>query len=67
MMYLFTIKEDKKIANTKLVLLTYFGTKGDTARFEKIGFSAYLTKPIKLNRLYDCLIMVLSKKPLKEI
>jgi two-component system sensor histidine kinase/response regulator len=54
------IKEDDKIKDTKLILLTYFGTKGDAIHFEKIGFSAYLTKPIKQARLYDCLKLILS-------
>lgn len=54
------IKEDEKIKDTKLIMLTYFGTRGDAAHFEKIGFSAYLTKPIKQSRLYDCLKLVFS-------
>ncbi|MBN2245933.1 MAG: response regulator [Candidatus Aminicenantes bacterium] len=54
------IKADEKIKDTKLIMLTYFGTRGDAAHFEKIGFSAYLTKPIKQSRLYDCLKLVFS-------
>jgi len=54
------IKENTELKNTKLILLTYFGTRGDAARFEEIGFSAYLTKPIKQSRLYDCLQLVLG-------
>ena len=31
------------------------GARGDVARLKKIGFGAYLTKPIKQSQLYDCL------------
>jgi len=61
-----TIKENAKLGKTKLILLTYFGTRGDAARFEEIGFSAYLTKPIKQSRLYDCLLLVLGNNSKQE-
>ena len=53
-----TIKEDPALRDTILVMMTSMGTRGDTARLEKIGFSAYLTKPIKQSVLHDCLATV---------
>ncbi len=44
-----------------LVMLTAHGKRGDGARMKEIGFSAYLTKPIKQSQLFDALIMVLNK------
>lgn len=60
------IKKNEELKDTKLILLTYFGKRGDAARFEEIGFSAYLTKPIKQSRLYDCLQLVLGDNSKQE-
>jgi signal transduction histidine kinase/CheY-like chemotaxis protein len=52
------IKQDHDLKNTILVLMTSMGKRGDAKQFEKIGFSAYLTKPVKQSHLYDCLATV---------
>jgi len=52
------IKQDPNLKNTILVLMTSMGQRGDAKRLEKIGFAAYLTKPIKQSKLYDCLATV---------
>lgn len=49
------IKADPVLANTALVMMTSIGQRGDAKRMEKIGFAAYLTKPVKQTRLLDCL------------
>lgn len=56
------IKADKALSDTILVMLTSLGKRGDAVRLEKLGFSAYLTKPIRQSRLYNCLLMVLTRK-----
>jgi len=56
------IKEDPSLKDTILVMMTSLGWRGDASRLEKIGFSAYLTKPIKQSVLYDCLLTVLAEK-----
>ncbi|MCP5105786.1 MAG: response regulator [bacterium] len=56
------IKENPGISSTLLVMMTSLGRRGDAARLEKIGFSAYLTKPIKQSLLYECLVTVHSGK-----
>ncbi|MCD6288824.1 MAG: response regulator, partial [Candidatus Hydrogenedentes bacterium] len=56
------IKEDEKIANTILVMMTSMGRRGDAARLRELGFAAYLTKPIKQSQVYDCLVEVVNKK-----
>ncbi len=56
------IKEDPDIKATILVMLTSIGQRGDAARMKEIGFSAYLTKPVKQSQLYDCLATVLGIK-----
>lgn len=52
------IKKDPLIRDIPLVLLTSFARKGDAGRFEQIGFSAFLTKPIKHFQLFDCLAAI---------
>jgi len=54
------IKKETTLRDTALVLMTSSGRRGDAARFEKIGFSAYLTKPVKQSLLYDCLLTILK-------
>ena len=55
-----TIKADPKLCDTRLVMITSYGKRGDAKRLEAIGFSAYLTKPVKQSQLYDCLATVLG-------
>ena len=54
------IKKDPTLRETILVMMTSVGERGDARRFEEIGFSAYLTKPVKKSQLYDCLKTVYS-------
>lgn len=56
------IKQDPILQNTELVMMIGIGRRGDAARLEKAGFSAYLTKPIKQTQLFNCLISVISKE-----
>ncbi len=52
------IKADPLLRNTILVMLTSVGMRGDAERMKKIGFAAYLTKPVKQARLYECLRVI---------
>jgi len=54
------IKRDPLIKDTLLVMMTSLANRGDAGRMEEIGFSAYLTKPIKQGYLHDCLSMLRS-------
>ncbi len=56
------IKEDPELCNTILVMTTTLGKRGDARRLDKIGFSAYLTKPVKQSDLFDCLTTIYSEK-----
>ena len=60
------IKNDPAISNVKLVMLSSRGLRGDFAEVKKIGFDAYLTKPIRRSQLFDCLVMVFSGKEKKD-
>jgi len=54
------IKADPELRDTYMVMMCSLGTRGDAKRLKEIGFSAYLTKPVKQSQLYDCLAMVLG-------
>lgn len=55
------IKSDPMISTTKLILMTSTGEKGDARKYEKAGFSAYLSKPVSRFMLEDCLRAVFCK------
>lgn len=67
------IKTNPTTTDTVLVMLTSAGKRGDAEMLQDIGFSAYLTKPVKHQQLYQCLSTVLGtpltvvKKPAKPI
>ena len=43
--------------DTRMVMLTSLGTRGDGRRFAEIGFSGHLTKPIRLQELKGALAL----------
>ena len=54
------IKSDETIRNTDLIMMTSVGRRGDATRAKEVGFSAYLTKPVKQSQFYDCLATVVG-------
>ncbi|MFQ5685386.1 MAG: response regulator [Candidatus Scalindua sp.] len=55
------IKADPQLQDLILVMLTSVGKRGDSEHFRKLGFAAYLLKPIKQSQLLDCLRIVTGK------
>jgi CheY-like chemotaxis protein len=51
------------LANTRLVMLTSLDRHGDTPRLAKLGFAAYLTKPVRVRELIDAVARVMSGGP----
>ena len=60
------IKADETLANTRLVMMTSIGNRGDARQMEDIGFSAYLVKPARQSDLFDCLAVVLSGRAVAQ-
>ncbi len=54
------IKADPLLKDTILVMMTSIGQRGDAKRMQEIGFAAYLTKPVKMSKLYDCLTTLIG-------
>jgi len=55
------VKEDLRLAGTRMVLLTSGGLRGQAKEAREMGFAGYLTKPIRQSVLYDCLAMVMGR------
>jgi PAS domain S-box-containing protein len=53
---------DQRLADTRMVMLTSMGTRGDARRFEEIGFAAYATKPIRHQELRAVLSLALAER-----
>ncbi len=54
------IKNDEKLKNTHLVLLTSMAHRGDEKKFKAAGFDAFLSKPIRQSVLYDGLAQIMG-------
>jgi two-component system, sensor histidine kinase and response regulator len=52
------IKAEPGLADTRLVVISSLGRRGDAARLAGLGVSAYLTHPIRQSQLHDCLALV---------
>ncbi|MCP4251921.1 MAG: response regulator [Candidatus Scalindua sp.] len=52
------IKEVPQLKDLVLVMLTSIGKRGDAEHFQKLGFAAYLLKPVKQSMLLDCIRIV---------
>ena len=62
------IKRDPELKAIPLVMLTSLGMRGDAVKMKDIGFSAYLTKPVKQSQLFECLATVVkdNKSEIRE-
>jgi PAS domain S-box-containing protein len=58
-----SIQADPNLKAAAMVMLTSLGLRGDAADMKRIGFAAYLTKPVHPDRLHDCLLTVLGRGP----
>ena len=54
------IKADPRLQETRLMLISSLGKRGDAKRMAEIGFAAYLLKPTRQSDLYDGLATVLA-------
>jgi len=59
------IREDPCLSNTRIVILTSNGQRGDADRCRKLGVTAYLSKPFDRLELLDVLLHVLAGDPAK--
>lgn len=61
------IQQEPALANTRLVLLTSMGQRGDAARVAAAGFSAYLSRPVRQSELMDALATLWAAEQRGEV
>jgi two-component system sensor histidine kinase/response regulator len=54
------IKRDPVLAATSLIMMASVGARGEASRMQKVGFAAYLVKPVRQSHFYDCLAAVVG-------
>jgi signal transduction histidine kinase/ligand-binding sensor domain-containing protein/DNA-binding response OmpR family regulator len=54
------INADPDLKDTRLILLTSSGQRGEARRCAELGFGGYLLKPIARQDLVDCMLLVMS-------
>jgi CheY-like chemotaxis protein len=55
------IKADPKLRAARIVVLTSLAHHPEEADYRRLGISAYLTKPVKQSRLFDCVAMAMGQ------
>ena len=55
------IRKNPLLSDTKLVLLSELGVRGEAAELHQAGFAAWLTKPIRQQQLHDCLSLLVGR------
>jgi CheY-like chemotaxis protein len=60
------IKADPAIARTHLIMLTSLGHRFSAEELKAVGLDAYLVKPVKQSRLFDCLVDVMASEHPEE-
>ncbi len=62
-----SIKADPAIASTRLIILTSMGYMHSQPELKAAGVDAYLVKPVKQSRLFDCLVNVLGRAAAEHV
>ena len=60
------IRASAELERTRLVMMTSLEQSCDAAHLERLGFSGYLSKPIRHSQLRDCLALVMAQKARSE-
>ncbi len=56
------IMSEPALADTKIIILSSMGQRGDAKRLKKIGCKGYLTKPVKQSQLFHMISTVMAKQ-----
>jgi PAS domain S-box-containing protein len=56
------IKTAPEFDGTHLIMMTSMGQSSDAAYLERLGFSGYLTKPVRQSQLRECLALAMGMK-----
>jgi CheY-like chemotaxis protein len=56
------VRQEPKLSTAKIMMLTSAGQRGDAARCEELGISAYAMKPVRQSELQDVISRLLGEK-----
>ena len=56
------VRQEPKLSAAKIMMLTSSGQRGDAARCEELGISAYAMKPVRQSELRDVISRLLGEK-----
>ncbi len=56
------IKQDPAISKTRMILITAMDQSHNNEMIKDAGFEAYLVKPVRYSRLFDCLCVICSRE-----
>ena len=56
------VRQRPELSTAKIMLLTSAGQRGDAARSEELGISAYLTKPVRRSELFEVISKLLDHR-----
>jgi PAS domain S-box-containing protein len=57
------ITADPELLGVRIVVLTSLAHHPDEMNYRELGISAYLTKPVKQSRLFDCVATAIGDRP----
>jgi len=57
-----SIRGHQSLKDTRLMLLASVGRRGDAARAQELGYSAYLVKPFEPSYLFDAMVEVVHRE-----
>ncbi len=55
------IKKDPRFAQIPLLMISSIGRRGDASRLEKLGFTGFLSKPIRQEQFRECMALCLGR------
>jgi PAS domain S-box-containing protein len=61
------IKSDERLIDTRLVMMTSLGMRGDAKKFSDAGFDAYLSKPARYQDLFNILSTIICRSDISGI
>jgi signal transduction histidine kinase/DNA-binding response OmpR family regulator len=61
------IKADPAIAGTRLIVLSSVSKALGDGELKAVGIDAYVVKPVKQSRLFECLINAIDKTPVDQV
>ncbi|HHJ51550.1 MAG TPA: response regulator [Caldithrix abyssi] len=56
------IMKNPEIKDTRIIVLTSMGRRGDASRLKELGCKGYLVKPVKQSQLYNMIVNVLASE-----